>query len=157
HLLTRQLRRKITAQPVIVTSLPLTADLIGRVPAARWVYYCVDDFSAWPGLDCEALLAMERTLVAKVDRIIAVSAALQERIKTMGRTSELLTHGVDLEFWMQRGGMDHESRRIVFWGVIDQRMDTEFVRALAAARLGTIVFVGPQNEPDPELLALPGV
>jgi glycosyltransferase involved in cell wall biosynthesis len=46
----------------------------------------------------------------------------------------------------------------VFWGVIDRRMDTAFVRA-AAERLpgGTLLFVGPQDNPDPELLRLPRV
>ncbi len=181
-LLTRHLRRLITTPPVIVTTLPLTADLVGRVPAARWVYYCVDDFSAWPGLDGRTLLAIERTLVAKVDRIVAVSPALQERIKAMGRTSELLTHGVDLDFWQpknpspdpspKRGGEQEpfspprfgegfgegfSSPLIVFWGIIDRRMETEFVRALAAAELGTVMLAGPRNEPDSALLALPGI
>jgi glycosyltransferase involved in cell wall biosynthesis len=173
-LLTRHVRRLITTPPIIVTTLPLTADLVGRVPAARWVYYCVDDFTAWPGLDGRTLLAMKRMLVAKVDRIIAASGALQERIKAMGRASELLTHGVNLEFWapvrfaaslgergledsfaVARGETGPEEPRIVFWGVIDRRMDVDVVRALSG--IGKVVLVGPRNDPDPELLALRGV
>jgi glycosyltransferase involved in cell wall biosynthesis len=156
-LLTRHLRRLITTPPVIVTTLPLTADLVGRLPAARWVYYCVDDFGAWPGLDGQTLSTMERKLVARADRIIAASAALQERIKVLGRQSELLTHGVDLDLWARPGQTAPSPSRIVFWGVIDQRMDIEVVRALSAAHFGRVVLVGPRNEPDPALLAVPGV
>ena len=38
-------------QRIAVTTLPLVADLVGTTPVDRWVYYCVDDLSAWPGLD----------------------------------------------------------------------------------------------------------
>lgn len=164
-LLTRHLQRLIAAMPrppVVITTLPLMADLIGRVPAERWVYYCVDDFSVWPGLDGRAMRAMEIRLVAKADCIIAVSEALRERLKSMGKPSELLTHGVDLEFWRKATEPSpvFESLTkplITFWGVIDRRMELSLLRALSEANLGTILLAGPHNNPDPELLALPGV
>jgi hypothetical protein len=62
--------------PVVVTTLPLTADLVGHFPAHRWVYYCVDDFGVWPGYDGATMLAMERDLVPKVDAVVAVSDTL---------------------------------------------------------------------------------
>ena len=34
-----------------VTTIPLVADLIGALPVRRWIYYCVDDFGEWPGLE----------------------------------------------------------------------------------------------------------
>ena len=48
------------------------------------------------GPDGQAVLA---ALLARADVIVAVSEALQERIARMGRTSHLLTHGVDLDCW----------------------------------------------------------
>ncbi len=182
-LLARHVRKLVAGMsrlPVIVTTLPLMADLVGKVPAERWVYYCVDDFSVWPGLDGKAMLAMEAKLVAKVDRIVAVSETLQERMKSLGRSSDLLTHGVDVEFWGEKRGhsafspdewLDNCRERdgakkqnvpffrpfIVFWGVVDRRMDTAIIQTLAEAKLGTILLVGPHNNPDPEMLALPGV
>src|SRR5262249_54531812 len=123
---------------------------------------------------------MERQLVAKVDRVIAVSETLQERMKSLGRTAELLTHGVDLEFWARpdspfsREGsaatrasaprarvaappppLHGDAPLLLFWGVTDRRMDTRIVRALT--EVGRVVLVGPQNEPDPELHAMPNV
>ena len=165
ELLGRHLRRlsaNHNQPPIVVTTLPWTADLVDRVPARRWVYYCVDDFTVWPGLDGRALLKMERRLVEKVDRIVAVSETLRTRLASMGRPSELLTHGVDLEFWQTGEGSfpdfaSHPKPWIVFWGVVDRRMDSAMIRALAEARLGTLLLVGPHNHPDPALAALPGV
>ncbi len=163
-LLLRQLRPHIEAlpaAPVAVTTLPLVADLIGRLPAARWVYYCVDDFAEWPGLDGSALRTMEAELVGRADTVIAVSEALRERLARMGRDAHLLTHGVDLDFW-RTGVVQHPLPAVanlprpllVFWGVVDRRMDVGFVRRLADGAAGTVALVGPQDHPDPELQRL---
>lgn len=156
------------APPVVVTTLPITADLVGAFPAARWVYYCVDDFSAWPGLDGRTLRDMEAELVPKVDVCVAVSETLREHLARLGKPSQLLTHGVDLEFW--RGPVPSDipvslasvpampAPLVVYWGVIDRRTDLAFVRALSGAmREGTILFAGPHDAPDPELLRIPRV
>lgn len=145
--------------PVAVTTLPIVADLMDKLPVAKWVYYCVDDFAQWPGLDGEALRRMERDLVARADSIVAVSETLQDRLSGMGRESLLLTHGVDLDFWQAPTPcvrLDDLPRPLVlFWGVIDRRMDVSLVRRLANdMTAGTIVFVGPREQPDPELAKL---
>jgi hypothetical protein len=125
----------------------------------RWVYYCVDDFGQWPGLDQVIMRRMEERLIHRVDTLIAVSDTLQTKIGLMGRSSHLLTHGVEISFWQANGheqpvpklkGMEHPL--ILFWGVVDQRLDIGFVRQLAAdLEQGTIVFVGPEGNPDPAL------
>ena len=72
----------------------------------------------------------------QADAIVAVSENLQDRLAGMGRESQLLTHGVDLDFWTSRAApavLDGLERPlVVFWGVIDRRMDIDFVRRLAA-------------------------
>jgi glycosyltransferase involved in cell wall biosynthesis len=105
---------------------------------------------------------MEQRLVGRVDRAVAVSETLRRRLAEMGRSSHLLTHGVDLDFWRSPGPADDSwdalpKPLVVFWGVIDRRMDTAFVRAWSAARTGTLLLVGPQNDPDPAIFPLPGV
>lgn len=153
------------AKPIVITSLPLVADLVGRIPAAKWVYYCVDDFSQWPGYDGATMARMERDLVAKVDTVVAVSDTLVSHIADLGKPAHLLTHGVDLRFWHQPvppglppelDGLDPPF--VIFWGVIDRRTDVAFVKATAAKMTaGTIVFFGPQHDPDPALFAIPRV
>jgi hypothetical protein len=168
ELLLRQLRRvlqTLPVPPIAVTTLPVVADLVGRLPVRHWVYYCVDDFGAWPGLDHEPLRRLEELLVRRVDRLIAVSDALQTRLAGMGRESHLLTHGVDLDFWQGDGsaadlaGLDRLPRPLLlFFGVIDRRMDVGWVKRLTGELdAGTVLLVGPLAEPDPELLRLPRV
>ncbi len=145
--------------PIAITTLPIVADLVGLLPVQRWVYYCVDDFSEWPGLDGDTMRRMEASLVQRVDSLIAVSETLRDRLAVMGRDAELLTHGVDLEFWQRpKDGAtiprlaELERPLVVFWGVVDRRMDVEFVRLLdAEMTCGTIVLAGPESDPDPAL------
>jgi glycosyltransferase involved in cell wall biosynthesis len=165
QLLLRELRPLVEAlpePPLVVTTVPIVADLLGYLPAARWVYYCVDDFTQWPGLDRVALRTLENRLIAGADVLIAVSDPLRDRLAAQGRGSWLLTHGVDLDFWETPGVQESfpEFRlvsrpRAVFWGVIDRRMDVALVRRLAAdLEGGTVLLVGPQDNPDPALRAL---
>lgn len=169
-LLSSQLRRRLgnyDGQRVAVTTIPIVADLMGRLPVDRWVYYCVDDFSHWPGLDQKAMAHLEKTVIAKADCLIAAGETLQQRLRESGKPVHLLTHGVDLDCWNNptsiRSGMSFpwqslEHPLVVFWGVIDQRMDVEFLRQLSQdLDRGTIVLVGPQADPDPAVFKLPRV
>ena len=167
-LLLKSLRPVIEAmpdKPVIITTLPLVADLVGHLPAAKWVYYCVDDFGQWPGYDGATMTAMERELLPKIDTAIAVGETLVNKLVVMGKPAHLLTHGVDLPFWQapivaenppEYAGIERPI--VLFWGVIDRRMDTAFVEHLSSSMAkGSIVFVGPQEAPDPALFRLPRV
>ncbi len=165
-LLRRQLQPVVASLPVApiaITTIPIVADLMDDLPVARWVYYCVDDFSVWPGLDQVSLRQMEQRLVRRADRVIAVSETLQTRLEQLGRTAPLLTHGVDVEYWRADGpGNDLpeiaglERPLVVFWGVIDRRMDVAWVQRLAAdLTAGTIVLLGREADPDPALYACP--
>lgn len=163
-LLLRQLTKAVAelpAPPVAVTTIPIVADLVGALPVKRWVYYCVDDFSQWPGLDQATMAGMERKLLDRVDSVIAVSENLQDRLARLGRSSSLLTHGVDLDFWSTTPelvipGLDSVPGPLaVFFGVIDRRLDLEFLARLdATMTAGTILLVGPQADPDPALRSM---
>lgn len=156
----RDIPRPLTA----LTTIPLVADLIGPLPVDRWVYYCVDDFSAWPGLDHRAIRRMEKMLIDRVDVLIAVSETLQAKLRQAGRPVHLLTHGVDANFWQypppaavpQLEGLARPL--IAFWGLVDRRMDVALVHRLAAELTqGTIILVGPESDPDRALLVAPRV
>jgi glycosyltransferase involved in cell wall biosynthesis len=168
YLLRRQLRPLLEAPPgptVAITTLPIVCDLIGELHVERWVYYCVDDFSLWPGLDQRTLLAMDEDLIRKADVIVSVSENLQSRVSRLGRESSLLTHGVDQNFWQspashseERAWDSREQPLVVFWGAIDRRMDVSVVRQLSFdLQKGTVALVGPLADPDPALLEIPRV
>jgi glycosyltransferase involved in cell wall biosynthesis len=161
-LLARFLRRQFAnvADTVILSTIPIVADLPERLQARRWVYYCVDDFSAWPGLDSLALRSMEQKFVARADRIVAAGENSAARMRSLGRMSRVISHGVDLEHWRGRHGPATLLRGLqrpiaLFWGLIDRRLDVAVLRALDQnMTLGTIVLVGPTEDPDPALDAL---
>jgi len=167
HLLLKALTpivNSLDEPPIVVTTLPIVADLVGSLRAKGWIYYCVDDFGVWPGYDGKTMQRMESILVPRMDRIIAVSEELVEHVHSLGRSAELLTHGVDIDRWKVQSKelpdelIGLEPPFIVFWGVIDRRMDTSFVAHLAdRLEIGTIVMFGPQDNPDPALLRLPKV
>jgi len=150
--------------PVAVTTLPVVSELIGLLPVRRWVYYCVDDFGLWPGLDQATLRLMEGRLIERADEVVAVSTTLQQKLAKSGRRATLLTHGVEQDFWAlpkpetipELEGLKRPL--IAFWGVLDRRMDVSFVRRLADDLVeGTIVVVGPESNPDPALASIPHV
>lgn len=150
--------------PVAVTTLPIVSELIGLLAVRRWVYYCVDDFGEWPGLDQQALRRMEGRLINDADELIAVSGTLYEKLGRSGRSVSLLTHGVDREFWAAPTTdvvpeLAHLERPlIVFWGVVDRRMDAAYIQRLGAdLQHGTIVLLGPEDDPDPGVVRAPRV
>ena len=107
---------------------------------------------------------MEEKVVQRADVLIAVSETLQNRLQCMGRASHLLTHGVDLPFWQTPAAKPMEVVQglkrplILFWGVIDRRMDVSLVARLGAElSQGTIVLLGPEVDPDPQLFRCRGV
>lgn len=159
---------------IVITTLPITAALVGWLDVDAWIYYCTDHYSAWPGLDADVLAEMERELIQRADCIIAVSPALQERLSSMGRHALLLPHGVDVGHWGWLSGNGQRSapaasalptwwsrlRRpiVLFWGLIGVQLDTEWVRALQdSVRGGTFVLVGPVEAHDPALDRIAGV
>ena len=169
-LLNRQLASLIEAlpQPVTaITTLPITADLCGQLPVSKWLYYCVDDFGEWPGLDGDTLRLMDVQMIRGADEIVAVSQTLQRFIASQGRQSRLLTHGVDLDYWEDvKPDADQskllpnnlEGPLVVFWGVVDQRLDIDILIALSQRmQRGNIVLIGPQQDPDERLQNLPNV
>lgn len=173
---TAAIERHCPRAPVVVTTVPITADLIGRVPAERWVYYMVDDLSAWPGLDERTLRTMDDQQLSKVDAAAVVSEALYERARQAGHRPRMITHGVDLERWASLNlsprptGDDHPALRAIaespkpvamYWGLIDSRIDWEAMRRLASIWPGRIVLLGPVTEqvrrmPPVKAVTMPG-
>ncbi|HPI98668.1 MAG TPA: hypothetical protein PLV56_07970, partial [Synergistales bacterium] len=84
-------------RPIVITTLPTASDFMGAFDEKLSVYYCVDDFTQWPGVDGELTRTMEETLLRKVDLIIATSEKLQRTRLNGKRPTQLLTHGVDVE------------------------------------------------------------
>jgi glycosyltransferase involved in cell wall biosynthesis len=150
--------------PVIVTTVPNVCDYVDSVPHSRIVYYCVDDFSEWPGHDREHILEMENALIARADVFVATSRLLYERLARSGKPTHLLNHGVDLEhFGAPADGVlplldDIRSPRIGYFGLFDERSDQELLCRVADAMPEvSFVIAGNVVAPIGELQARPNV
>ncbi|MCA9180614.1 MAG: glycosyltransferase [Planctomycetales bacterium] len=164
RLLSRQLNRSLkqVARPLIgITTVPIVADIMDELDVDKWIYYCVDDFGKWPGLDQHAMELMEEVVIGKADRCIAASEVLQQRLAARNRSTALLTHGVDLGHWIDSTAPGEPASGhsvATFWGLVDRRLDLNMVTVLNDRFVdGKLRLVGPQDHPAPELARLPRV
>ena len=76
--------------PVLVTTVPNACDYIGNFGESKVIYYCVDDFSEWPGLKKKMVKRMEDELIRKSDSLVATSQKLFDRLSKSGKSACLL-------------------------------------------------------------------
>lgn len=149
---------------ILLTTIPNAAGVVGELGEALSVYYCVDEFSEWPGADRNAMLEMERDLLKRVDLVVATSEALFEAKSARHPRVRLLPHGVDWEgFRSARGSAPQALRalprpRCGYAGLIDERLDVPLAAAVARGLPEvTFVYLGPRQLARGELDALPNV
>lgn len=150
--------------PVVLATLPLVAGLPERLSARRWVYYCLDDYAAWPGWDGPTLRRCVEELFPYLDRLILTHPRLLDRLPPRRLPTLLLTHGVDrLRFQHPRTTWQPPSALpppwIIYWGLIDSRLDPAFLHALSHALRhspagGSLLLLGPQDGPPRDLTRL---
>ena len=123
--------------PILVTTVPNACDYVGKCGERKVIYYCVDDFSEWPGLEKDLVLRMEEDLIRKSDIMIATSEKLYRKLSTCGKPTFLLTHGVDVEFFGQEVAAEHPllntipKPRVGYFGLYDDRSDHELLSEVA--------------------------
>ena len=137
-------------EPIVVATVPNASEYPELLSGRKLIYYCVDDFSLWPGLEADVVCDMEAQLIERSDSIIAVSDTLYHRLVKSGKQTYLLTHGVDLEMFST--AVESElpllkeipKPRVGFFGLIDGRMNWDLLIPLAS-RMPEIsfVFAGP--------------
>lgn len=152
---------------VLLTTIPVVADVFDALPAAAKVYYCVDEYAEWPGHGKDVMTAQEARLLERVDLVVATSRHLQRRKTRPGRATELLTHGVDVAHFagghggkarLAEMGVDPARRVVGFFGLLDERIDPDLVIAVARARPDDVfLFVGPRAADMGRLEAVPNV
>ena len=133
-------------KPIIVVTAPNACDYIGRFKEEKVIYYCVDDFSEWPGLDRKLVSTMEDNMITQADRFIATSIDLKKRIEKKGKCVHLLTHGVDYEHFSKKNDVEHSALinipkpRIGYFGLFDKRSNIDLIINVAK-QLPNVSFV----------------
>ncbi|GBD34995.1 Putative teichuronic acid biosynthesis glycosyltransferase TuaH [bacterium HR36] len=142
-----------------ISTLPLPWEWQHNLAVDAWVYYCVDNFAEWPGLDGSLLRADEEHFIRLARLIVAVSEVLCQHISSMGRASYLLPHGIDLECWTngqilgKKVNYDIPHPCVMWWGLIDERIDWDWINYASRALPDFhFIFVGRMLYVPPAIL-----
>lgn len=93
----RAMRRLGFRRPVNWVFNPAAGVLAGRLGEDRVVYYCVDEYTAFKGVDTAALAAIERDLIARADLVVVSAEKLLASKRSPRAPTVLVRHGVDFD------------------------------------------------------------
>jgi hypothetical protein len=149
----KEMKRLEFYEPIFLTTLPTAVDFIGKFNEVTDIYYCVDEFSKWPGTLKDLVEQMERELIEKVDLIITTSGELQVTKKKDSTPTCLLTHGVDINHFRKSQKLELapaiknlKKPVIGYFGLLDERTDASLIDYLARNKPEwTFVFIGPKK------------
>jgi glycosyltransferase involved in cell wall biosynthesis len=162
----RALRRARMDRPIVWCTVPHALPVIERVEGALIVYYCIDEYSALPGVDRAAVQALDDRLARRADLIIAASGPVYERHRRTNRAIRLIPHGVDLTHFARPAQpysrpdelKDIEGPIVGFVGSIEGRIDLPLIEWLARQLPHlTFVMIGSVAVPANELCTAPNV
>lgn len=140
---------------ILVSTLPIVPALFKDAIFRKKIYYCVDDFTEWHGVDGEAMRRLEQGTLAACDLLIATSSPILESRGGSARAATLLTHGVDVAHFSGAvanplSPLAKLRKPIVgLFGVFDRRIDADLVKACARALpQASFAVVGPLVDRD---------
>jgi glycosyltransferase involved in cell wall biosynthesis len=137
-------------EPLLLTTLPNAADYAGSFDESAIIYYCVDEFTKWPGVNQKLVTDMEESLLAKADFVCASADELCTRKTRNGKRPMLLSHGVDYDHFAYGVRAPVENPHNIphpivgFFGAISSWLDFTLLASLAREKPEwSFVFVGP--------------
>ena len=125
--------------PIIWCTVPTLANIIEELNPLAIVYYCVDDFSALPGVDVKHIVDLDHNLSTIANVIFTPSIPLYEKKMANYSNVQLSPHGVDVDHFSQANELgeipddiaDIRGSVIGFFGLIEHWIDIELVCFLA--------------------------
>jgi glycosyltransferase involved in cell wall biosynthesis len=158
-LVNRAARRLGMRAPILWAYVPQAEALLDALRPELVVYHCVDDIAAQPGIDATGFRASEARFAARADLVLASSAGLAERLRTISRNVLYTPNVADVELFSSAldagpldAGMARLPRpRIVFTGaVVTTKLDMDLLVVLARIRRDwSFALVGPVGPGDP--------
>jgi glycosyltransferase involved in cell wall biosynthesis len=129
-------------QPLVWCTVPHVSALATRLPRTLAVYYCIDDYSAVPGVDAAAVRRMDAELTAQADLVFVASETLLEAKRRINANVHHSPHGVDVDHF---GSAQLEPQHlpelgarggpvIGFFGLIEDYIDLDLLAHLADQR-----------------------
>jgi len=147
--------------PTLWFYTPMALPIAESIPTpGLMIYDCMDELSMFFGASGE-LPAMERKLIDRCDLVFTGGRTLYESKRTLRSDVFCFPSGVDLQHFSQARlkGFDPLDQAVIlhprfgFAGVIDERMDLEFLSGIASSRPDwQFVMIGPVAKIDPGTL-----
>jgi len=154
------MREQALTDAVLWYYTPMALPFTNTLAAQAVVYDCMDELSAFAGAP-QRLRDLEEELFGRVDVVFTGGQSLYEAKRTRHANVHAFPSSVDVAHFATARTYtgeppDHQSigrPRIGFFGVIDERMDYDLLRGVAAARPSWhLVLVGPTAKIDPATL-----
>jgi glycosyltransferase involved in cell wall biosynthesis len=147
--------------------VPHVGHVAGRLGEDLVVYYCIDDYSALPGVDATQIARLDGELTRAADQVFVASKTLLAAKSPINSTTCYSPHGVDYYLFSQAADASRpvaeplrDLRRPIvgFFGLIEAWIDLDLVAYLARARpQWTFVLIGRVAVDASTLAALPNV
>jgi len=144
-------------RPVVWFYTPMALPLLQGLNPSLVVYDCMDELAAFKNPP-KQLLQRESALLNLADLVFTGGPSLYEAKKDRHANAHCFSSSVDAKHFRQAldSAISHPDQahvagpRLGFYGVIDERFDTELVRQMAASHPEwQIVLVGPVVKIDP--------
>ncbi|GGZ00914.1 glycosyltransferase [Pseudoduganella plicata] len=143
--------------PIVWFYTPMALPLLPQLHASVVVYDCMDELSAFKNPPRQ-LLQRETALLNIADLVFTGGPSLYEAKRTRHANAHCFSSSVDAQHFAQaldraashpdQAAIPHP--RLGFYGVIDERLDTDLVAAVADANPDwQVVLVGPVVKIDP--------
>jgi glycosyltransferase involved in cell wall biosynthesis len=141
--------------------------IAGELGEEMVIYYCVDEYTAFTGVDSEALAELERRLMRRSDLVIVSADRLYRSKAPFNPRTALVRHGVDYAHF--RRSLDAETvvpeeiaslpRPVIgFFGLIADWVDVELMASVAERfSTGSLVALGKPTTDVSSLERLPNV
>jgi glycosyltransferase involved in cell wall biosynthesis len=159
--------REGVKDPITWFHLPHLPYLVGALKERAAVYYCIDDYSAFPGVNPEVVRAMDDETTRRADTVFIASDTLLEGKKALNPNTHVSPHGVEVEHFARAQdpllpvpeGVAHLPGPVVgFFGLIERFIDLDLLDYLAEQRPHwTFLMIGRVAVPEEQVPRRPNV
>jgi glycosyltransferase involved in cell wall biosynthesis len=153
--------------PVSWFHIPHVPYLVGELGERLAVYYCIDDYAAYPGVHEDTVRAMDAETTRKADVVFIASDTLLPAKLELNTNTHVSPHGVEFDHFAQAqnptlplpADIAHLSGPVVgFFGLIESFIDLDMIDWLARQRPDWhFVFLGRVAVPEEALPRSPNV
>jgi len=155
-----RIRRHVSSRkpPVLWFVIPHVCYLPQLHADCPTVYYCIDKYAALPGVDPQAVAAMDAVLTTDADLLFVASEKLLEEKRRQRPDAIWSPHGVDFDLFSQAAGRRGGSRPedlpswpgpiVGFFGLLESWIDLQLLAYLAARRPDWLILLIGQERVD---------